>query len=51
MAIHYLDNLDAKVNLFLAEIENDPDPASNWTNYNRALETKIYKPDVTGTRP
>lgn len=49
-AVHYLDNLDAKVNMFLAEIENDPDPASHWTNYNRALETKIFKPDLMGTR-
>ncbi len=49
-AVHYLDNLDAKVNMFLADIENDPDAASHWTNYNRALETKIYKPDIMGTR-
>jgi len=49
-AIHFLDNLDAKVNMHLAEIENDPDPVSHWTKYNRALETKIYKPDVMGTR-
>jgi len=50
IAIHYLDNLDAKVHMFLAEIENHPDDASHWTNYNRALETKIFKPDVMGTR-
>ena len=50
IAIHHLDNLDAKVNQFLAEIENDRDPASHWTNYNRALETKVFKPDVMGTR-
>ncbi len=49
-AIHYLDNLDAKVSMLVAEIENDPDPASQWTNYNRALETKVYKPDVMGAR-
>ena len=49
-AIHYLDNLDAKVNMFLTEIENDSDEASRWTSYNRALETKIYKPDIMGTR-
>lgn len=49
-AIHYLDNLDAKVHMFLAEIHNDPDAVSRWTNYNRALETKIYKPDIMGTR-
>lgn len=50
IAVHYLDNLDAKVNMFLSEIENHPDPASRWTNYNRALETRIFKPDPTGTR-
>lgn len=49
-AIHHLDNLDAKVNMFLAEIENDRDPVSRWTNYNKALETKVFKPDVMGTR-
>ena len=41
---------DAKVNMFLAEIENDRDPVSRWTNYNKALETKVFKPDVMGTR-
>ncbi len=51
IAIHYLDNLDAKVHMFLREIENDADPASHWTQYHRALETRVYKPDVTGTRP
>ncbi|MFQ5413701.1 MAG: 3'-5' exoribonuclease YhaM family protein [Phycisphaerae bacterium] len=50
VAVHYLDNLDAKVNMFLAEIESDRDPVSHWTNYNRALETKIFKPDVAGAR-
>jgi 3'-5' exoribonuclease len=50
IAIHHLDNLDAKVQLYLDEIEADRDPADHWTNYNRALETKIYKPDVMGVR-
>lgn len=50
IAVHYLDNLDAKITMFLAEIENDRDPASHWTNFNRALETKVYKPDVMGVR-
>lgn len=49
-AIHYLDNLDAKVNMFLGEIAKDRDAASQWTNYNRALETKVYKPDLLGVR-
>ncbi|MCH7704561.1 MAG: hypothetical protein IIB61_05585 [Planctomycetes bacterium] len=50
VAIHYLDNLDAKVHMFLAEIEKAPDASSNWTNYNRALETKIYRAEITGPR-
>lgn len=47
-AIHYLDNLDAKINQFHGEIDRDRDPASSWTNFNRALETKVYKVDVMG---
>ncbi len=46
IAIHHLDNLDAKVSQFLDEIEDDRDPKSNWTSYNRALETKVYKPNL-----
>jgi len=50
IAVHYIDNLDAKLSMFFAEIENDRDPVSRWTNYNKALETKVYKPDVMGAR-
>jgi len=49
-AVHYLDNLDAKVHMFLAEIKGHPDDGSRWTNYNRALETKVFRPDIMGTR-
>jgi 3'-5' exoribonuclease len=50
IAIHHLDNLDAKLNMYIEKIKADPDPASNWTEYVRALETKIYKKDVMGIR-
>lgn len=46
VAIHYLDNLDAKVQIFFDEIDNDRDAQSAWTNYNRGLETRIFKPNV-----
>jgi 3'-5' exoribonuclease len=49
-AIHFLDNLDAKVNMMLSEIEKDVDQHNSWTNYVRALETKVYKPNVMGTQ-
>ena len=50
VAVHHLDNLDAKVTMFLAEIDGDRDPVSVWTNFNRALDTKIYKVDIMGAR-
>ena len=34
----------------ISAIENDRDPESHWTEYQRPLETKVYKPDVMGTR-
>lgn len=50
IALHHLDNLDAKLQMFLAKIKNDPDPASDWTEYVRGLDTKIYKKDIMGIR-
>jgi 3'-5' exoribonuclease len=50
IALHHLDNLDAKVHMHLREIASDPDPDSHWTQYVRNLETKIFKKDVLGTR-
>ncbi|MGE3181460.1 MAG: 3'-5' exoribonuclease YhaM family protein [Phycisphaerae bacterium] len=49
--VHYIDNLDAKMNQVFAAIESDPDKESDWTGFVRALDTKIYKPDVMGIRP
>ncbi len=43
MALHFLDNLDAKMNMFERLITTDTDAESNFTNYYRALEVRIYK--------
>ena len=51
LMIHYLDNLDAKLNMVFEAIAADNDPASAWTGFVRALETKVFKSDVMGTRP
>ena len=51
IAVHYLDNLDAKLHMFLTRIEGDPDPASDWTEFVRGLDVKIFKKDVMGIRP
>jgi 3'-5' exoribonuclease len=46
--VHYLDNLDAKLNMVFAAIDDDGDPGSDWTAYVPALQTKLFKRDVTG---
>mgnify|MGYP000396418777 CR=1 FL=1 len=49
--VHYLDNLDAKVAMCFEAIAADTDAASDWTGYIKALESKVFKPDVMGIRP
>jgi len=48
--IHYLDNLDAKLKMVFDAIESDADDSSDWTSFIYALETRVFKPDVMGTR-
>ncbi|NLF30254.1 MAG: HD domain-containing protein [Planctomycetes bacterium] len=43
MALHFLDNLDAKMNMFERLITTDTDGDSNFTNYYRALDVRVYK--------
>ena len=48
--VHYLDNLDAKLNMAFNAIEQSPDKDSDWTKWVPALETRIFKPDPTKPR-
>jgi 3'-5' exoribonuclease len=50
VALHYLDNLDAKLNMYLDKIASDANADNNWTEYVRNLATRIYKKDVLGIR-
>lgn len=50
VAVHYIDNLDAKLNMYLTKIHCDNDPSSDWTEYVRSLDVKIFKKDVMGIR-
>ena len=43
VALHHLDNLDAKVNEFAGMIEEDPVSDSHWTPYNPRLARKLFK--------
>ena len=42
-ALHYLDNLDAKVHSFSQLIREDPNTDSPWTAYHPNLGRKLYK--------
>jgi len=39
--VYYLDDLDAKLNQVASAIDNGSDD-SNWTSWQKALETRIY---------
>ena len=48
--VHYLDNIDAKLQMALGQIASAKDEQSDWTSYHRPLETRIYKKDIMGCR-
>ncbi|WP_437228395.1 3'-5' exoribonuclease YhaM family protein [Planctomicrobium sp. SH661] len=43
IALHHLDNLDAKTNEFVTLIESDPNSGSNWTPYHSNMQRKLFK--------
>ncbi len=43
IALHHIDNLDAKIHLFTREIRDDPSKESNWTPFHPSLGRKLYK--------
>lgn len=43
VALHYLDNLDAKVNEFDQLIKSDPNSQSSWTPFHNRIDRKLYK--------
>jgi 3'-5' exoribonuclease len=43
VALHHLDNLDAKIHEFNRDIMDDPNPQSNWTQFNPRLDRKLFK--------
>ncbi len=49
IALHLIDNLDAKLHYFDQLIEEDVNSESAWTVYHPQLARKIYKGEATGT--
>ncbi|MEX0725969.1 MAG: HD domain-containing protein [Planctomycetaceae bacterium] len=43
IALHHLDNLDAKVHEFTQSINEDPNPQSHWTPFSNRLDRKLFK--------
>ena len=43
MALHLLDNLDAKLHGFKQLVEEDLNTQSSWTTYQPSLNRKIFK--------
>ena len=46
IALHYIDNLDAKIHEFARDIQEDPNPLSRWTPFNARLDRKLFKGTV-----
>ena len=43
IALHYLDNLDAKIHTFTREIRDDPCKETSWTPFQQNLGRRLYK--------
>src|SRR5439155_23346594 len=43
VALHYLDNLDAKIHAYAREIRDAPCRESNWTPFQQSLGRRLYK--------
>jgi 3'-5' exoribonuclease len=47
VALHYLDNLDAKIHAFTREIRDDPCRESSWTPFQQNLGRRLFKGSPT----
>ena len=43
IALHHLDNFDAKVHSFTRDIREDRNAASAWTPFNQSLQRRLFK--------
>ncbi len=48
IALHHLDNLDAKLNEFSRSIADDPNAQSSWTPFSPRLDRKLFKGLTSG---
>jgi 3'-5' exoribonuclease len=43
IALHHLDNFDAKVHVFTRDIREDPNKSATWTPFNQSLQRRLFK--------
>ena len=43
IALHHIDNLDAKIHTYVREIKDDRQGTSAWTPYNNATQRRLFK--------
>ncbi len=51
IALHHLDNFDAKVHTFTRDIREDRNAASSWTPFSQALQRRLFKGGPNGADP
>lgn len=51
IALHYLDNLDAKLHLFLRNIREDKNATSAWTPFEQSMQRRLFKGLKEGSEP
>lgn len=51
IALHHLDNLDAKVHSFTRDIRDDRNQLSAWTPFNQSLQRRLFKGTPDGAEP
>ena len=49
IALHCLDNLDAKIHTFTRDIREDRNQESAWTPFNQSTQRRLFKGGVSGT--
>ncbi len=51
IALHHLDNFDAKVHSFTRDIREDHNATSAWTPFNQSLQRRLFKGGATEADP
>lgn len=51
IALHHLDNFDAKLHMFTRDIREDRNQSSAWTPFNQSLQRRLFKGVTGGGEP